>query len=1768
MKDTGGIEIIEEKPAKKNAVVNNVVIDKDEPPTKPMVPEADHLPENQAGKVENSAENPAENPEQFSRLKRWFGILRQVCQEKPRLVLKSLQNPKTLIEKSPDDALAVQAEKFRWTTIDQERARIKFEKKGIDPDKAIGVINFLRNHAQQSYYPRDKNGLPDIDRRFQANYQYDFNKDFKYISELVSLNDDPVGLLENIKNIVVLDEFFSLKDLVDYTKSVAGNPRANEILSQIKLLKNTKKINVAYNLKLVEGENGKVEVYLGSGFGHEPFIVEPLQSFAKIDEKTYQELTSQENMLRVQELWTRLAGEQPLELQFLPGLVKLAHNPQLELLFLKTLEANGGYVGSNERRFGEQFLWYSHADRFDWTISRLEQMLQAVPEIFDLLDNGFVLHRDILRINYENFERATDISELIERKEELVAAANDSELMLRASILKKHGLQMPMVNVSQDYLNFVRTSDPDRLEKALTIYEVAKGVFNTDLVDNYYSDMHKRFDIWRKIGDEWANFSVTDIAEIFELANKHKDVLANYNLLDCGLLDNLDSIDTLRQRVQALINPETQTILRDNIFNDFLKLHSGYEMSSTRLQALMKNPEAYLALYAKKDLFYQRVQALINEKVNVFGDLFSFYRLVQFTEDEFNQLKKDLSSAIDYKKIPFWPFTVQKFDLLSNFNEDEKENLLKNLKSLGVESSTQSLYELNLDGLEKYISLSDAERQQVFDLAQKLFADFNLLITDRTDSNKLYLDFYADLINNPQDQQLFFQYLNLHQQYFLQFLNNLDKSSHNKSDISKYMHLYANYFRQLLNNHQGEADFVISEYIDQEGVIKEKFLQELLITTHLSEYAKISILLSDQSLAKMDEKDQRFWTYWRQSRSYLCAFLLEHRADFDRLVVNGVATEDLIIELLSIKQNDLRHNLIDSLLEDPQVLANMSEDSRQFWTYWKNKKFPLQDFLIKRREDFNKFVIDGVATETLLIELFKLEQNNTFMMNEVLRDPQVLANMSEDSRQFWAFWQNGPPYLEKVLMNNRERFNEFVKDNQPTYQLIAFLAKEDPAEFLGDKHSGLTDISHFAQHEKTIILTNLLEGLTKNQHLISTHFNVIHQELSAHLKENGHLSEALQAPFQQAFGFALTEDFIRKSDSFYQDLHAEQYAALITDPEAYWVSNSPLLTVFEQVGWPMKDFDRFRSLVQNPVTNDILRTTDRQLLIDLSKNIGLNPNNIFYMNKNSLNWLRSGLNDEKRKAFFKKILNEKPSSFNSCVDAFNLIGSENVDQVVSEPLYTERLLEAIEEFGNITPSLVTAYILNPNEHAQEEYREKVHNFRRDVHHNVPIKPLAEGIGGIDFLADMIAMTFPGTNYEQIKKDLVVLEDRCADIADLKIREKGYQGKIVSGEKIAQLKDENKPIEEGVINLIKVIFADQQEETYLKQGGDVNLAFQGWARLLVEAGATNQEVLFKDNLPEVIACSRVSLGDKLAMFAEKIAGDTSQLSAKNDVLNKAKELFGIYYKDNASEAITLFLEQHQEQARTLLGRLSEKKLNALEKNIANSKSISEESRANFKTIIENLRDKELAEAERTKSLAQLLAFMTERSIFAGPVGLRKKVSKETDKIVLKDKTGQEVDPDLIMTGYLNKNVASYFAKNTAGVCTAGNQELFNRPDHFHVNLVNRKGIVVGNIQGYRLMLDDQPAIIFRGFNPSTSIISATNAEMLCDQMLDMVKQIAKDNNISQVFIPEQDSWHPLSNRVGEGVDKYFVNKFYRPENKVSFPFAITSIKTVNTFYRIS
>ncbi len=863
----------------------------------------------------------------------------------------------------------------------------------------------------------------------------------------------------------------------------------------------------------------------------------------------------------------------------------------------------------------------------------------------------------------------------------------------------------------------------------------------------------------------------------------------------------------------------------------------------------------------------------------------------------------------------------------------------------------------------------------------------------------------------------------------------------------------------------------------------------------------------------------------------------------------------LFLDLLNNEQENININ-------DLKISANQRIFEKILNFLENNSELTINDY----------FDEEGVATVRLLNDLSKIQdkETNFYEITELLNE-KSLAKMDSIQRIFWQFWQKqNHGHIKRSLLEKKDQFDALSRDKLTANQWLLEVSQSAKDSFevntVGENQKNVSK-TRLSLVEEQEFKKKILELVVK-KNLVSPKFYTVCSVLRHNLDENSYLIESFAPAFKEAFGFDLSEDFVKKYDRFFQKSQGEDFAALITDHLSYWKNNSDLLRKLELIGWEVNNFDKFRSLVQNPEINTVLGNTDKELLISLSRDIGLSPNNIYYANKSSLEWLEQNLDSTERKTFFKKILNEKPSSFNSCVAAFRSIDKKTINQIITEPLYTERLLDAMREFNNITPSLITVYILNPSEGARSEYREKITKFKEGVHINVPIMSLAKGSGGIDFLTDMIALTFPGTNFTEIKRELSQLQDRCQDLANLNIREQGYQGQIVSKEKIVQLKDINKPIDDGVVNLIKVIFADQQEKEYLALGGDDKLAFQGWARLLVEAGATNQQTLFKDNLTEVIACSRVSLGDKITLFAEKMGGDTSQIPAKNEVLSKAKELFGIYYKDNAPEAIELFLQKHQTEADILLNRLSVKRLNNLEKNIAGAKTIDEESRANFKEIIEELRNSGLAEAERRQLLARLLAFMTDRSIFAGTTGLRRKVSKEAGKIVLRDKEGQDIDPNLIISGHVTKNAASYFAKNTAGVCTAGDKELFNRPDHFHVNLVNTGGIVVGNIQAYQTTCNGQSALIFRGFNPSTSIVSATNAEILCDQMVDIVKQIAADNDITQILIPEQDFWHPLTNRVGEGIDKYFAQRFYRPENKVKLSFNITNRKTVDSFYRIT
>jgi len=899
----------------------------------------------------------------------------------------------------------------------------------------------------------------------------------------------------------------------------------------------------------------------------------------------------------------------------------------------------------------------------------------------------------------------------------------------------------------------------------------------------------------------------------------------------------------------------------------------------------------------------------------------------------------------------------------------------------------------------------------------------------------------------------------------------------------------------------------------------------------------------------------------------VCATLfVNHQKDStfvfsEYITPQGVPTSKLLLELA---HSDLRNFYTMRMFITNQSLQEMNEDDREFWEFFVDNYHDVsfQRYLIENKSRFSEWVQSGIATHTFMMELAKKNLTGIATIQKLVTES-ALAEMSEDQVAFWAFWKKSSDLEKKVISSNNEKFSQLVVDGVPTNEFYGLVAQEDPKYFVEnyniDKLS--SDLDQRTLFRKIIIQT-LIEKQTQ-----TPHFQIVYRLLRGEIADRGVISESIKELLNQGYGFEISEEFVKTLDQLIEQSQDEKYSPIIPDKEAFWNDNMRIYLSLKKLKWKVDGFERFRSLVQNSGVNQIL--SEERLVLCLQQvgqKIGLNAQNIFYVNSSSLLWLYDNRSDENCIVFFKKILNEKPTSFNSCVSTFEQISPSQRGMLFSSPLHQERLIQAMAEFKNVTPSLIEGYVLEENAEKRSDFKEKINEFRRRVHRNLPILVLAQNYDSRRLIADMTALTYPGTNSGQILSQLETAGDRCDDLEGLVIRDGGYLGQIHSKEKVVVLKKEDEPIDEGVINLLRSIFSLSQEASH-SQESEVQLASKGWSKLIKEAGSTKSETFFSSVMSEAIACVRVAMGDKAEQFYEMISRDLSQVQTKAELLTKARELFGIYYKDNAAEAIDHFLLVNPDVSERLLSQLSAKRIQALKKNISSSKTISEAKRQEFEQIITNLEKPQNPE-EKRKALAGLLAFLSERGLFAGSQGLRKKVENELDKLLLVDKEdGEVVDESLILRGFITKNAASFFAKTTAGVCTAQDFELYHRSDHFHINLVNQEDIVVGNIQGYITEFAGEKALIFRGFNPSSSIVSSTNAAVICDQMVDMVRQIATDNNIKHVLIPQQDNWHPLTNRVGEGVAEYFISRFYKEENKVDFSFEIRSENIITTFYKI-
>jgi hypothetical protein len=116
--------------------------------------------------------------------------------------------------------------------------------------------------------------------------------------------------------------------------------------------------------------------------------------------------------------------------------------------------------------------------------------------------------------------------------------------------------------------------------------------------------------------------------------------------------------------------------------------------------------------------------------------------------------------------------------------------------------------------------------------------------------------------------------------------------------------------------------------------------------------------------------------------------------------------------------------------------------------------------------------------------------------------------------------------------------------------------------------------------------------------------------------------------------------------------------------------------------------------------------------------------------------------------------------------------------------------------------------------------------------------------------------------------------------------------------------------------------------------------------------------------------------------------------------------------------------------------------------------------------------------------------------------------------------------------LSKNIGSFFAKSTAGICTDVNVELFDRFDHFHLNLVDPDdGRVAGNVQLYIGEGARGRFLMVRGINPIREFCIKRNVDELVRCILHAIYDMAVFGGYSEVRLCEQNGlWNSDSSRV--------------------------------------
>ncbi len=526
----------------------------------------------------------------------------------------------------------------------------------------------------------------------------------------------------------------------------------------------------------------------------------------------------------------------------------------------------------------------------------------------------------------------------------------------------------------------------------------------------------------------------------------------------------------------------------------------------------------------------------------------------------------------------------------------------------------------------------------------------------------------------------------------------------------------------------------------------------------------------------------------------------------------------------------------------------------------------------------------------------------------------------------------------------------------------------------------------------------------------------------------------------------------------------------------------------------------------------------------------------------------SGKEADSYVAFLKKLMDNYPDSISNSLISLQYLDNhldefKGVDFSADE----KEIFEALDKIGSITPIVFNKFRnLDPEE--RDAFAEKIKQIKKEMFKNKPIE-IKENA---DEIAELIYLSYKpiGMDFPKVKELLSQLQDRTGDLKDYKFPEDGYDisissptEKVLKKEKGKDGEEKEKKLDFEKIGDIDNIIKSSIKEKTLEENeeSDDREVFIILSKIAKAAPSLKNY--------EVSCLLSIIKSDNISNFAGRHKTVPRQnITEVYSYLSEAKEILGVIFKDNFKQSLKGFLEKNPENTERI------------------KKVLIEGKQSFVKALGKNFKDNNIIKDEYWNELtfdklAELLSIFTDEKVIGN---LRKDVAKEMNKIMDEgaedQKTSRRKEENTKLKAYISKNVGSFFAKASAGICTANDIALFNRSDHFHINLAKEFSdgdeMITGNNQAYIIDDNGGKSLLIRGINPNSDFIFTMNIEALCDKIIGVGKQFQKDNNLKEVYLSDQlDNWHALSNR--EQVFKYLNGKYLKKENEKKVDFNITA-----------